>query len=400
MHGRHIALFPLPGRSHIYPFLGLCRELVRRGWRVTLVTDEFHAKLVAPAGAEPVIVEPSKPYMIPLQTDAWPAHDPRWWDIVGGFSFPWMLNSAVLAVWQLDKFYRENRPDLIIYDFGAYAGRILARRLHTPVIQYYHDFIHHSGRYCWEGGVGYNPKSIVEFSKLLDSILWAYGFEEVNNFWRSEELNLCPFPKEFQFDTDSIDDRRFCFVGPFLDRPLSHVWKNCSGGKRIILVSAITGSSVNANYFNKIIGALSASEYHVILSVGESFPISELRTIPENFEINRYASHLEILPYTALHLYSGGIGGTLEGFYFGVPLIALPSYGPNYKLANRVAELGFAVNLPIHELTNELIRDSVDRVLKDDDLLARVKKMQRVVKDSGGSASAVDRIERFLTESA
>jgi MGT family glycosyltransferase len=335
----------------------------------------------------------------PIANNILPANDPRCWEEVGNLVFPWTLNTAVLAARQLDKFYRENRPDLIIYEFGAYAGRILAKRLHSPVIQYYHDFIHHSGSYCGEGGVGYNPQSIVEYSKLLDAYLWAHGFEEPDNFWHSEDLNLCPFPRAFQFDADLLGSRRFCFVGPFLDRPFRPIWKNRSAGKRIILVSAITGSS-DASYFNKIIDALSGSEYHVILSVGEHFPIGELRTLPTNFEINTCASHLEILPHTDLHFYSGGISGTLEGFYFGVPLIALPSFAPNYKIANRIAEQGFALNLPLHALTSQMIRETVDAVFQDHAFLSRVRQIQQVVRDSGGSVMAVDRIEEFLASRA
>lgn len=395
MHGRHIALFPLPSRAHIYPFLGLCPELVRRGYRVTLVTDELHGKLAAPAGAEAVIFEPCKLMVTASATNGLPVNDPRCWEEVVTVAFPWTLNSAALAVRQLDTFYKENRPDLIIYDFAAYAGRIFGKRLRSPVIQYYHDFIHHSGYYCWEGGIGYNPQSIVEFGKLLDAFLWAHGFEGVNHFWHTEDLNLCPFPRRFQFAADSIDSRRFCFAGPFLDRPFTPVWKNRSGGKRIILVSAITGST-DGGYFNKVIDALSGSEYYVILSVGEQFATNELRALPANFEINRCASHLEILPHTDLHLYSGGISGTLEGFHFGVPLIAIPSFAPNYKIADRVADLGLALNLPLHRLTTQMIRESVEAVMNDNELLSRLKKMQHLIRGSGGSVAAVDRIEEFL----
>ena len=347
MHGRHIALFPLPGISHVFPFLGLCPELVRRGYRVTVATIEPVAKLVISAGAEPVIVKTDS-YSIPTAMAAiqgLPINDPKRREELAHIHSRWLLNSASISVWQLDKFYKGNRPDLVVYELAAYAGRILAKRFHSPTIQYYPDFIQHSGYVCWETSVGHNPQSIVEFSSLLDSFLWAYGFEDPNNFWQTEDLNLCQFPRALQFNSDSIDSRRFCFVGPFLDRPFSPVWKDHSGGKRVILVSSL-GGSTDSNYFNKIIDALSGSEYHVILSVGEHLPISELRTLPLNFEINRCASHLEILPHTDLHLYSGGPNGTLESLHFGVRLIAIPSYDRSYIIANRLAELGIVRNLP------------------------------------------------------
>jgi macrolide glycosyltransferase len=397
MHGRHIALFPLPGLSHVYPFLGLCPELVRRGYRVTVATIERAAKLVISAGAEPIIVETDR-YSIPTAAaaiGALPINDPKRWEESANLHSRWLLNSAAISVWKLDKFYEENRPDLVIYELSAYAGRILAGRLHSPAIQYYPDFIQHSGYVCWETSVGYSPPSIVDFSRLLDSFLWAYGFKETNNFWHSEDLNFYQLPREFQFNADSIDSGPFCFTGPFLDRPFRPIWKDHSGGKRVILVSAL-GGSTDADYFNTVIVALSGSQYHVILSVGEHFPIGELGTLPMNFEINTSASHLEILPHTDLHLYSGGPTSTLEGLHFGVPLIAIPSYDRNYIIANRLAELNVVVNLPLHTLTSQTIRENVEVVLQDDTFLERVKQMQRTIRGAGGSAMAVDRIEEFL----
>ena len=400
MHGRHIALFPLPGISHVYPFLGLCPELVRRGYRVTVATIQAAAKHVILAGAEPVIVATDE-YDIPTAEAAirgLPMNDPKRREEMVSLHSRWLLNSAAIAVWHLEKFYKENRPDLVIYELAAYAGRIFAKRFHTPVIQYYPDFIQHSGYACWETCVGYNPQSLVGFSQLLDSVLWAYGFEEPNNFWHIEDLNFYQFPTAFQFNSDSIDSRRFCFVGPFLDRPFSPLWKNHSNGKRVILVSAL-GGSTDSNYFNKIADALSGTEYHVILSVGEHFPVSELQTLPINFEINRRASHLEILPHTHVHLYSGGPTGTLEGMHFGVPLIAIPSYDRNYIIADHLANLGVVRNLPLHALTSRNILENVEAALRDDTFLCRVKQMRHVVRSSGGSVMAVDRIEKFLARS-
>lgn len=398
MHGRHIALFPLPGISHVYPFLGLCPELVRRGYRVTVATIEPVAELVISAGAEPVIVETDS-YSIPTAAAAiqrLPISDPKRWEESAHIHSRWLLNSAALTVRKLDKFYKENRPDLVIYELSAYAGRILAKRFGSPAIQYYPDFIQHNGYVCWETSVGYSPPSIVDFSKLLDSFLWAYDFEETDNFWKTEDLNFYQFPREFQFNSDSIDSRRFCFVGPFLGRPFTPTWKNHSGGKRVILVST-TGGSTDENYFNRIIDALSGSEYHVILSLGAHFPVNELGILPENFEINRYASHLEILPHVDLHLYSGGPNGTLEGCYFGVPLIAIPSYDRNYIIASHLAELGMVINLPLHALESQILRENIESVLHDHTLRSRVKQMQHVVRSSGGSVLAADRIEQFLS---
>ena len=121
MHGRHIALFPLPGISHVFPFLGLCPELVRRGYRVTVATIESVAERVIAAGAEPVIVEPDR-YSIPTAAAALlalPINDPKRWEELANIHSRQLLNCAAISVRELDKFYRENRPDLVIYELSA-----------------------------------------------------------------------------------------------------------------------------------------------------------------------------------------------------------------------------------------------------------------------------------------
>jgi len=101
-----------------------------------------------------------------------------------------------------------------------------------------------------------------------------------------------------------------------------------------------------------------------------------------------------------LHLYSAGPTGTLEGFYFGVRLIAMPSIEHNYILANRLSELGVAINMPLRDLTSKTIRETVEKSLEDDRLYDRLKQMQRIVRSLGGSVAAVDKIEEYLASRA
>src|SRR5690242_7199093 len=139
MHGRHIALFPLRGLAHIFAFLGLVPELVRRGYRVTVATLEPVAKLAIAAGAEPVIVETDS-YSTSAAAGAIQGraiNDPKRWEELAYLHSRWVLNSAALTVSKLDRFYQENRPDLFIFEISAYAGRILAKRLNSPAIQFY-----------------------------------------------------------------------------------------------------------------------------------------------------------------------------------------------------------------------------------------------------------------------
>jgi MGT family glycosyltransferase len=393
---RHIAIFTLTGRAHTYPVLGLCTELTRRGYRVTYATDDDQAHLIRQAGAEPVIFIPPKLETTSELNNAFrlPASHPDWWVMCATVVYPWLLCTAAIAVTQLEAFYKNNAPDLILYDLDAFAGRILARRLNCRAIQIHAGFFRQETFQYWAKGVCCTPQPMLEFGRILDSFLWAYGINEKDSLWRVEDLNIGFIPREFQYHSDSFDNR-YCFVGPCLNRPFHPVWRNNSVGRPIILITDTTGSC-DSSYFNAFVDALSGSEYHVILSIGEQVQSSSLQLLPPNFEVNRDASHLEIIPHAALLICQSGTGGVFEALYYGVPMITLPITPFHEEVAYRVDELGLGISLPRHAITSDMIRDSVEGVLGDAALLGRVKEMQRAFRSSGGAAMASDKIEEFL----
>ena len=148
-----------------------------------------------------------------------------------------------------------------------------------------------------------------------------------------------------------------------------------------------------ANYFDLFVDGLADLPYHFILSIAEE---SFDRPLPANFELNRRASHLEILPRAALAVCHGGMTSTLEALYHGVPVLMFPQSERCDEVAYRAEELGLGVRLPNIEASVELVRKTVMDMIKNDSLRARVEDSRRAFRSSGGSALAADRIEDFL----
>jgi MGT family glycosyltransferase len=400
MKRRHIALFADLGNGHVYPALGMCMELVKRGYRVTWATDEHYVSLVRQAGAEALLYEPARlegmqEQEIDKALEILSPHDPKWWMMFASVIYPWFLVLSMVMLPQIENFYKNDIPDLIIYDRNTFAARILAKRLGCPAILTYPHFAYYKKFLYRDNGVCVNPEPILAFSSLLDSFFRAHGIQETDNLWHTEKLNIYFLPKEFQFHSDSFDDRS-CFVGACLDRPLQPTWKNVSNGRPIILISDASYRG-EIQYFKLFMEALGDSKYHVILSIGKHISDESLGTLPHNFEINKFASHLEILPHAVLSICQGGMNSVLEAIYHGVPLICLPPTSGHLEVAYRVTELGLGLHLTRRELSADLIRTSVDRVLGDAKLLNRVKHMQELFIKSDGAKLAVDCIERFLS---
>lgn len=398
MNGRHVALLTHFGNGHVYSALGLCSELVSRGYRVTYPTNSKYLHHIQQTKAEPVFIGdyiPDRTKEIKGPFDL-PPMDPGWWQLVAPNIFTQLTDVATWMLSRVEHFYENDPPDLILYDRFVFAGRILAQRMALPAIHIYSGFAHYKKFYIRENGICVNPEPLLEVGRLFDRYLLDHGIDSNDSLWHTEDLNIYFIPKQFQFHNEYFDDNS-CFVGPCLTRSFHKCWNSKCDGRPIILVTNTTGR-YDISYFKTIIAALAESEYHVILSISEQQLTDEtFGSLPDNFEINTQASHLEILPNVALAISQGGTGNTLEPIYYGIPVIVVPSIPFHEEVAYRVDELGIGISIPGSELTIRRIRESVSRAVGSSEIIDRVKRMQQLFRLSGGAKLAADQIDRFLS---
>jgi len=396
MERQHIAIFALLTAGHMNPLLGLSAKLVERGHRVTFPADAGYASRVAQTGAtpflwEPVSAEGTLGRVAALEHQSIP--DLEWWRLRASILYPWFLLNSAVEVSQLGATYAADAPDLILYDRLAFAGRIIGNRLNAPLIQTYPHFAYYNGLLHRQDGVCSNPPPMLDFAKLLDDFLQAYGISDTGNLWHTEKHNLFFIPRAFQFYQESFDDR-YSFVGACLNRPFSRSWKSRDPERPLILVSDMAGA--RSPYFDLFIDSLSDLDAHVVLSIGADLNAADLKALPSNFEINQHSSHLEILPHAALAICQGGMGSTLEALYHGVPVIALPLTRFHEEVAYRTAELGLGFSLPRQVVTADKIRECVAQALSDAVLKNRVKEMQPRFRAQDGAELAANTIESFI----
>jgi MGT family glycosyltransferase len=404
MKRRHLAVFTLMGNGHVYPLLPLCAEMTRRGYRVTCPTNERYSKTVRGADIEAVAFadtpvdealrsENAKRFRAPvddcsrLQTTAL-----EWAHLLKS-------NNDLLA--QIDAFYADNVPDVVLYNRYSIAGRIVARRLQQPAIQLSPHFAY-PGRYrFWDKGVPTNPAEIVAYAARLDAFLGHHGVDGVDNLWHLEALNIHFLPRQFQYSCESFD-QRFLFAGNRLERPFHPVWRNRTQDRPLVLISGYSGlpetHTPDVEYFRVFIQALANFDCHCILSIGDDIPLHSLGPLPANFEINRRASHLEILPHAAVFACHAGMGSSLEAIYNAVPVLAIPASAYTHEVAYRIAQLGVGTLLPRNELSVETVRANVARMLGDRALEERTQDMQQIFHRSAGAAAAADAVELFLEQ--
>ena len=392
--GKHIAMFSALNPGHVYPALGLCSELVRRGHRITYPTSDCFAEEIRQTGAHPLV------FRVPSLTNVemiWQlplVNNLRSWQLYASIFEPLRLSIIAATVAETEGFYRDNPPDLIVYDWDSFAGKIVGRMLNRPAVHVHAHFAQ-QGFLIREDGVCMNPSPMLGFAHLLDSLLSAYGIEETGNLWHREDLNIIFVPREFQFDPASFDDR-FHFVGPCLNRPTRSAWKNISHGKPVLLISESAFAKGDGAFLRICIEAFADCEYHVVFSVGANTQQIERCSVPKNFEINKDAYNLEVLPHAAAVVCHSGMGIVLESLHFGVPIVAIPNPAYNSEVAYRVAELGLGIHLRDCDVSSNSLRASVGALMTDTVMRERLKVMQKNVRNSGGAELAADLLEGAL----
>jgi MGT family glycosyltransferase len=404
MERRHLAVFTLMGNGHLYPLLPLCAEMTRRGYRVTCPTNERFARTVHGADLEAVMfadtpidealqIENARRLRAPVDDFSRLETTPLEW------AYLRKSNNDLLT--QIDAFYAANVPDVILYNRYSIAGRIIAHRLQRPAIQLSPHFAY-PGRYrFWDRGVPTNPAEIIAYAARLDALLSDHDIDGVDHLWHLESLNIHFLPEQFQYSNVSFDER-FLFAGNRLEHRFHPVWRKPSGNQPIVLISGYSGlpqtHTPDLEYFRTFIDALANCACHCVLSIGNELPAQSLGPLPANFEINRRASHLEILPHAAVFACHAGMGSSLEALYNGVPVLAVPATPYTHEVAYRIAELGVGTLLPRNELSLEAVRTSIARMLADRELMQRTRDLQQLFGRSAGATTAADSIELFLEQ--
>lgn len=397
----HIAVFTPLVNGHVYPALAVCSELVRRGHRVTYAANDRFAPRIRNAGAEPIEFKaPEIKYADKLIQ--FPAGDEtRYWRTFTAVHAPMIIATAAVAAAELEAFYEANPPDLILYEWFAFAGRILARRFNCPAIQISSHFAHHDSL-LRVNGVRATPEPMLAFGALLDAFMSTYGYDEKGQLAHVEELNIFFIPREFQYDANLFDGR-FKFVGATHNRSAvgavrkeEATWKNRAGqGRPLLLISENTASK-DDSFLKLCIEAFGDSRYYVVFSKGTHSAEVPSHLLPRNFEINRDAFNCEILPSASIMLCQGGMGTVLESLYHGVPVVTMAPNPFNAEVSYRVAELGLGLYVPELSLTSSVLKDAVETVLSDEALVRRVGRMRDNWKNEPAAQTAADIIEEFM----
>ncbi|ROQ76663.1 Oleandomycin glycosyltransferase [Streptomyces sp. ADI92-24] len=384
----HIAMVGIPAVSHVLPSLEVIRELVARGHRVTYANDPVVAERIEAAGAEFVPCGS----VLPVADNNWP-DDPI--AAMGLF-----LDDAVQALPQLRAVYDDDPADLYLYDIGAYAARVLAESQNRPLMQLSPTFV------GWES---YAQDVAAQLWALPGADAYRAGFgrwlaecgastTDMDAFCGRPANTLALIPRAMQPHGEDVDTDTVTFVGPcFGRRGGDRTWTRPADAERVLLVSLGSAYTDRPEFYRRCLAAYGdLPGWHVVLQVGRHTDRRKLGDIPSNVEVHSWVPQLAILEQADAFVTHAGMGGSSEGLFTGVPMIAVPQGADQFMNADRLVELGVARRIDTEDATAEALRTALTELVDDPALARRSARLRAEARAEGGTTRAADLIEELL----
>ncbi|MGW1375452.1 macrolide family glycosyltransferase [Streptomyces sp. NPDC002446] len=388
MSRRHIAMIGSPIVSHVLPGLEVIRELVARGHRVTYAGAPNVAELIEPTGAEFV------PYTttLPVADNNWPQ------DPISAMSL--FLDEAMQVLPQLRAHYDEDPADLYLYDIGSYAGRALAEAQSRPLVQLSPSYV------SWEG---YQQEVGDQLMQLPGADAYRQKFAswlagcgattlDVDAFSGMPARTIAVITKAMQPNADRVNTDVVTFVGPCLgDRSEQGGWTRPADAGKVLLVSLGSAYTLQPEFYRQCLAAFGGlAGWHVVLQIGKHTDAKELGEIPSNVEVHNWVPQLAILEQADAFVTHAGMGGSSEGLYTGVPMIAVPQGAEQFGNADQLVKLGVARRIDTADATADALRTALLELTADPEVRRRSDELRAELRAEGGTKRAADLIEAAL----
>lgn len=285
------------------------------------------------------------------------------------------------------------KPDCIVADSMAVWGKAVAMKLGIPFVSSTTTFAfnQHSAK-IMKQSIGSLLQMIFSMPKIGKDIKRlqekGYPVKSVLDIIQNDENThtVVYTSPEFQPCSETFSDK-YAFVGPSVRPAADNIEKTKD---KLIYFSMGTVNNDMQALYKRCITAFAATDYQVIMSVGNLVSIDQLGELPENIMVTEHIDQIAVLQKADVFISHCGMNSVSESLYFGVPLIMLPQTPEQGGVAERVLQLGAGIRL--HKTHGESILHAVNHVLENSTYAQKAAEIGTGFRQCSGAKGAADKI--------
>lgn len=389
-----VAYIPMGAAGHILASLPMVGELVKKGVEVNYFAPEQYKDQVEASGANYL------PMPVVAGQDSVDAGD----DFLAGIPMVF-LGEALGVIDTILPALEADKPDAIIADAVAVAGRLAAWKLNLPLIMMFTSYTaneHFAIDRFWPVYPDTNPAraKALEVARGLQEKFGGPLLTCTEIFEGIGDYNIVTQPKSFHPAGETFDDEKFFFAGAQIaPRADSGAWQPPANGKPLLYTSL--GSLFNnwPEFYRMLFPVVKDLDINVLCSIGKALKPEDLGEIPENVQVMAFTPQLEVLKHTDYFFTHAGTGSAMEALYFGVPCFCIPQMDEQMFTAGRMVELGVAcASLTKPEVTREALQENLKRLIEDDSFKKNAQAMAEEMHAKGGCERAAQAVIDFLSK--
>lgn len=376
------------GEGHWRPLAPLGRALTAAGHEVAFATTpafcgtvRSHGFTCFPVGVDDDGgVEPAK------RSDSLPdGHDPAadvWRYLFAGRRVEQMLPDML-------ELARQWRPDLVVREISEFSGWLLAEHLDIP-----HAALQVS---AWR------PELYGVIADALDEHRIGLGLApdpDLNALHRHPLLSPIP-PAYHEVDRPYPETTLSMHFGGFDVRSDDQRpgWLETLGGRPVVYATLGTAYNRHPELFSMLLAAIADLPVDLILTTGSDDLAARLGPQPANVRVAGYIPQSWLLPHCDLVVSHGGFGTVQAALRHGLPQVLLPIAADQPDNARFCRSYGLAEIVEHHQRSVDVLRSTVQTVLRDSRYRERARAWQRAMQELPGAVDVVSVLERLAGES-
>jgi len=391
----NIILIPIGSAGDVHPFIGIGRELKRRGQDVTVVTNDYFKGLIANAGLEFVSTSSVDEFHNAME-------DPRLWHATHGFEY--VARHAFLPLVApiyrlLEERYIPGRT-LAVGSSMAWGARIAQEKFGIPLVTINLQpaifmSLYETPVYSGMAWISKLPRILKkEYLRLADLITDGILTPEINRFRAS--LGLPPVCRVFRewmhSPLKTIGLFPDWFAAPQTDWPSQARLTNFplydvddiqimppdleiflkSGPPPVVFTAGSAMKQARAMF------EVSANVCHHLGCRGvlvNRFIDQMPDSLPPGVKVVSYAPFSQLLRSAVALVHHGGIGTTAQALATGVPQLITPFAHDQFDNASRVIRLGVGEQVFSKNYQVKTVTAALHRLINDKALAVRANKI-------------------------